>query len=83
MKILDFYADWCQPCKAMIPVIESLEKKYPSVKVQKINVDKEPRVAEKYNVMSIPTYIFLDDKGKEAGRKVGNVAKEVLEKYLK
>ena len=52
MKLLDFYADWCGPCKVMEPIVSELEKSY---NIEKINVDENPEVAEKYGVMSIPT----------------------------
>jgi thioredoxin 1 len=63
--MVDFYADWCGPCKMLSPVVESLEPAYEDrVKIGKINVDDNPEIAEKYGVMSIPTLIFF--KGGEA-----------------
>jgi thioredoxin len=60
MKIIDFYADWCQPCKQMKPTIESLEKDFD---VEKIDIDAQSDVAQAHGVMSIPTLIvFKDDK---------------------
>jgi thioredoxin 1 len=83
MKIPDFYADWCGPCKAMAHTIESLERRYPEVKIEKIDVDKQSKKAEAYNVMSIPTYIFLNEEGEEIGREVGSKPESELEKHLK
>lgn len=80
MKVLiDFYATWCQPCKAMKPIIESLEKDGASV--LKVDVDLEPEKVRQYGVMSIPTYIAMEDD-KELGRKTGSATKEELETLL-
>ena len=58
--IVDFYADWCGPCKMMSPIIDSIaEENLENVKVGKINVDENGELAEKYNVMSIPTIIVF------------------------
>ena len=63
--IVDFYADWCGPCRMMSPVIDAIaEEKQDSVKVCKINIDEEQNLAVKYNVMSIPTFVVIKD-GKE------------------
>lgn len=63
--IVDFYADWCGPCKMMSPIIDKIAEET-NIKVGKINVDYNPHLAEKYNVMSIPTIIIF---------KQGNIAK--------
>jgi thioredoxin 1 len=58
--LVDFYADWCGPCKAMGPVVETLAQEYEGrVKVGKVNVDENQELAAKYNVMSIPTFLVL------------------------
>ena len=57
--LVDFYADWCGPCKMMSPVIDQMAEENESVKFGKINVDENPDLAEKYNVMSIPTIIVF------------------------
>lgn len=81
-KLLDFWAEWCQPCRIMAPVIEELEKELAGkVEVVKINVDEKPQEASKYGVMSIPTYIVLKDE-KEVGRKIGVTSKEDLLKLV-
>ena len=64
--LVDFYADWCGPCKMMSPVIDTIAEENEAVKVGKINVDENPDLAEKYNVMSIPTIMVF---------KAGNLAK--------
>lgn len=82
VKLLDFWAVWCGPCRVMNPIIEELEKELAGkVEVIKINVDEKPEEASKYGVMSIPTYIVLKDE-KEVGRKTGVTSKEDLLKML-
>lgn len=76
--LVDFYADWCGPCKMLSPV---LEKANSEIKVVKVNVDNFENLAKKYGIMSIPT-IILFDKGQELKRNVGFIDKERLEKFL-
>lgn len=82
VKLLDFWAVWCQPCRIMDPVIDELEHELAGkVEIEKINVDDEPAKSSEYGVMSIPTYVVLKD-GKEVGRKIGVTAKQELLKLL-
>lgn len=82
VKLLDFWAVWCGPCKIMEPVIEELEKELRGqVEIEKINVDENQAKAAEFGVMSIPTYIILKD-GQEIGRKIGVTAKAELLKLL-
>lgn len=80
--LVDFYADWCGPCKMMAPVVEELAKAYEGkVKIGKCNIDDEMEIAQKYNVMSIPTFIIF--KGGEAvDTKVGAMSKDELENKI-
>lgn len=59
--IVDFYADWCGPCKKMSTVIDQLAAKYPAVVFLKINIDNNPDLAEKFNIRSIPTVLYYKD----------------------
>lgn len=69
--VVDFWADWCGPCKMLSPVIESLADQYEGkVLVGKVNVDEEPDLARRFGVMSIPTVVFLKN-GQEFDWKVG------------
>ena len=61
--LVDFYADWCGPCKMMGPVVEEISGELDDVKVCKINIDEEMEVAQRYGVMSIPTFIAFKNEG--------------------
>ncbi|MBI2599137.1 thioredoxin [Candidatus Curtissbacteria bacterium] len=82
LKLLDFWATWCGPCKFMEPIVEELEKELTGkVEVEKINVDENPDMAAKYGVMSIPTYVVLKDD-KEVERIIGATSKDNLAKAI-
>ena len=57
--VLDFYADWCGPCKMQSPIIDKLSEDISNIKVGKINVDNNPNIAVKYGIMSIPTILII------------------------
>lgn len=81
--LIDFYADWCGPCKMMAPVVAELAEEYEGkAKVGKINVDNEQALAEKFGVMSIPSFVVIK-KGKVAEQGLGAMAKVKLEGLLK
>lgn len=73
--IIDFYADWCGPCKMMSPIIDNIAEENTDIKVGKVNVDESQEIAIKYNIMSIPTIIVFKD-GKEYKKFVGVTSKE-------
>ncbi len=82
IKVIDFYADWCGPCHVMKPIIESVEKELAGkVEFAKVNVDENQEMVAKYQVMSIPTYVVLDN-GQEKNRITGATSKEGFLKFI-
>jgi thioredoxin 1 len=79
--IVDFYADWCGPCKMLSPVLEQLAVEHTEVKITKVNVDEEPVLAERYRVRGIP-YVAMFRGGKLAQQVVGYKPKAALEADL-
>lgn len=79
--VVDFYADWCGPCKMLAPVFEELSKELPA-KFIKIDVDNSQDVAAKFQVASIPTIAILKD-GKEVDRIIGFMPKQSIEAKIK
>ena len=75
--LVDFYADWCGPCKMMGPVVEEIAGEEAGVKVCKINIDEEMGLAQRFGVMSIPTFIAFKN-GEIAGRQIGAVPMNAL-----
>jgi thioredoxin 1 len=75
LVMVDFWAEWCGPCRLASPVIEELSEEYKGkVEIGKLDVDAEPDIAQKYGVMSIPTVVLFKD-GQEIGRQVGFAGK--------
>ena len=81
--LLDFWAEWCMPCRMIAPLVEDLAKAYQGrLKVGSINVDQEADLASRYNIISIPTLIVLKD-GQVYRQKVGAVPKHEIEALFK
>jgi thioredoxin len=81
--LIDFYAEWCGPCIAMKPVFAEVENELEGkILFKKIDVDKNPEEAQKFNVMSIPTFIIVDEEGKEVDKKMGAMPKEQLLSWI-
>ena len=78
LVLVDFYADWCGPCKALAPILEELE----DISVLKINTEEHTDLAVSFGVMSIPTLILFKD-GEQVGKNVGFMSKEELESWIK
>ena len=76
--LLDFWANWCEPCKALNPVIKSIAKEYKDVfHVFQIDIEKNPQMKEEFSIMSIPTLIVFKD-GDEVNRMIGITSKEEI-----
>ena len=75
LVFVDFYADWCGPCKMTSPIIEELANEVKEVKFVKVNVDENPDLASQYNIFSIPTFLIFKD-GKVIHQFVGARGKE-------
>ncbi|XP_046980956.1 thioredoxin-T-like [Schistocerca americana] len=61
LVVIDFFADWCGPCKAIAPKFEELSQKYPDVVFLKVNVDDNESIAVTYDVKAMPTFVFIKD----------------------
>lgn len=75
--LVDFYADWCQPCKALLPMLDDLEKVV-DVDIIKVNVERLPAIAQAYMVQQLPSLVLFDTTGAPVGSLVGGVTKEKL-----
>ena len=82
LVLVDFYADWCGPCRIVAPIIEELSTQMQEVKFVKVNVDENPQLAQQYGVFSIPTFVIFKD-GQKVGEFVGARDKEGFQAELK
>lgn len=75
--LLDFYADWCGPCKALAPILEEVAAEQHDFKILKVNIDAQPELTRQYRIMSVPTLIVIKD-GKTEKRTSGVLSKEQI-----
>lgn len=76
--MIDFYADWCGPCKMMSPIVNQMADKYDGkVKIGKVNVNQNPELAGRFGIMSIPSFLFIKD-GKVVNSSVGGMSPDML-----
>ena len=82
LVLVDFWAEWCGPCKDVAPKIEEIsDEMNEKLKVAKVNVDENPNIAQQFNIRSIPALILFKD-GKKISEMLGNLPKSTLEKWI-
>ncbi len=82
LTVVDFWAEWCGPCRAIGPVIEELSKDYEGrINVGKVNVDNNPAISMEYGITSIPAILFIKN-GEIVDKQIGAVPKSVLDKKI-
>lgn len=79
--LVDFWANWCGPCKMLAPVLEQVADEMPDVQIVKVDVDDNGDLAEKYNVMSIPTMILFKN-GEQVGKSVGFIGPDQVKDFI-
>lgn len=80
--LVDFWADWCQPCRQLAPVVEAVAQRYEGkAKFVKVNVDDNNQTAQRYGIRGIPTLILFKE-GSESERLVGNTPKENIQRII-
>src|SRR3989338_5196887 len=79
--VVDYWAPWCGPCRAMAPIFEELSKEFKKVKFTKLNVDENQEIASKLGIQGIPTLILFKE-GKEIKRRTGLLSKSALKELL-
>ena len=80
--LVDFWADWCGPCRMLSPIVDQVAEQHSEVKVGKIDIDAQPELANQFGVMSIPTLIVFRN-GQKVNESVGLIPKENIEALLK
>lgn len=79
--IVDFFANWCGPCKMLMPVLEEIDQEFDQVDIVKVNIDQDEELAKKFGVLSIPTLIFFSN-GEEVEKTIGYRQKSQIEEII-
>ncbi len=79
--VVDFYADWCGPCKMLSPILDQLEKENDDIEFFKVNIDENPEIADQYEIMSIPN-VGIFKHGKLVDRSVGFKSAEEMQSFI-
>lgn len=79
--LLDFYADWCGPCRLLLPVLAEIAEENESLKIATINVDENPEIATSYEIRNLPTLLIFK-KGELVNKNVGSVTKLEIENWI-
>jgi len=79
--LVDFWAEWCGPCKMMKPILEKFDKDNPDIKVIFCNVDKEKDLANRYGIRSIPTLMYFED-GEIKGKRIGSASEGLINELV-
>ena len=80
--LVDFYADWCQPCTILAPILDEVLSNHPEITYYKVNVDESENLCSKYRIYYIPTLIIFSN-GTETNRSTGLIEKEQIEELIK
>ncbi len=81
ISIVDFWADWCGPCKMFGPIFENVSKKYDNIKFCKLNVDENEEIPKEFGIMSIPCIVMFKD-GEEIKRNIGFIDEDGLNDFI-
>ncbi len=80
--LVDFWAEWCAPCKSLAPILDEIEKSGSlDIKIANLNVDDNPKIAKEYGIRGVPTLLLFKD-GKEAAKQVGLIPKQKIIKWI-
>ena len=79
--LVDFYAEWCGPCKMLAPLLEEISNEISDIKIVKVNTDNFEELSQKYGIMSIPTLILFEN-GKEINKNIGFISKDEIKKFI-
>ena len=81
--IIDFYADWCGPCKMVAPIFEELSNEYPDVDIYKVDTESEQQLSAMFGIRSIPSILFIPTDGRQPMMQAGALPKNALEDIIK